>query len=265
MTDEPSADPVAERRAVGREMSRKVGFPVWQVRVEVRSHRDVVALAGYLPPRDGGYAGAAGTCSSGRTAKTTLRAWSGSSPVTAALMRRLPSGSGGSAIATCCLMPPAPRSSVGAASAQLGLHRRDIRHQPTLRATVGAQFQLSRPADSQVIAPHHRLHPNLVPSQGERRAVPHADERVLGQPIEAPVRALAHLCHEQLGLPESPRAGPQAAGLPALAQRPRLATPTCWPPSAASAPASAANASNAGAAPNPRLPNQSGERSWSTH
>jgi len=31
-----------------REMSRKVGFPVWQVRVEVRSHRDVVALAGHL-------------------------------------------------------------------------------------------------------------------------------------------------------------------------------------------------------------------------
>ena len=48
VTDEPSADPVAERRAVGREMSRKVGFPVWQVRVDVRSHRDVVALAGYL-------------------------------------------------------------------------------------------------------------------------------------------------------------------------------------------------------------------------
>ena len=46
--DEPSADPVAERRAAGREMSRKVGFPAWQVRVDVRSHRDVVALAGYL-------------------------------------------------------------------------------------------------------------------------------------------------------------------------------------------------------------------------
>jgi hypothetical protein len=48
VADEPSADPVAERRAVGRELSRRVGFPVWQVRVEVRSHRDVVALAGYL-------------------------------------------------------------------------------------------------------------------------------------------------------------------------------------------------------------------------
>ncbi len=48
VTDEPSADPVAELRAAGREMSRKVGFPVWQVRVEMRSHRDVVALAAYL-------------------------------------------------------------------------------------------------------------------------------------------------------------------------------------------------------------------------
>ena len=48
--------------------------------------------------------------------------------------------------------------------------------------------------------------------RGERRAVPHADERVLGQPDRGPVRALAHLCHEQPGLPESPRAGPQAAG-----------------------------------------------------
>jgi hypothetical protein len=51
VTDEPSADPVAERRAAGREMSRKAGFPVWQVRVEVRSRRDVVALAGYLAAR----------------------------------------------------------------------------------------------------------------------------------------------------------------------------------------------------------------------
>jgi hypothetical protein len=48
VTDEPAADPVAERRAAGRELSRKIGFPAWQVRVEVRSHRDVVALAGYL-------------------------------------------------------------------------------------------------------------------------------------------------------------------------------------------------------------------------
>src|SRR5690348_3147819 len=53
------------------------------------------AWPGILPPGDGGCARTAGTSSSGRTAKTTLRAWPGSSPVTAALMRVRPSGSGG--------------------------------------------------------------------------------------------------------------------------------------------------------------------------
>ena len=51
VTDEPSADPVAERRAIGRELSRQAGFPVWQVRVEARSPHDVVALAGYVAAR----------------------------------------------------------------------------------------------------------------------------------------------------------------------------------------------------------------------
>ena len=53
------------------------------------------AWPGILPPRDGGSVRTAGTSSSGRTAKTTRRAWPGSSPVTAVLMRRRPSGSGG--------------------------------------------------------------------------------------------------------------------------------------------------------------------------
>jgi hypothetical protein len=55
VTDEPSAVIDAERQAEHeyrqeqeREMSRRVGFPAWQVRVEVPSHRDVVALAGHL-------------------------------------------------------------------------------------------------------------------------------------------------------------------------------------------------------------------------
>jgi hypothetical protein len=55
VTDEPSAVIDAERQAEHeyrqeqeRERSRRVGFPAWQVRVEVPSHRDVVALAGYL-------------------------------------------------------------------------------------------------------------------------------------------------------------------------------------------------------------------------
>ena len=46
---------------------------------------------------------------------------------------------------------------------------------------------------------------------------------------------------------------------------PAPATPACWPPSAANAPASAANASNAGAARNLKLHNRAGERSWPAH
>ena len=42
-------------------------------------------------------------------------------------------------------------------------------------------------------------------------------ERILGQSDRGAVRSGTHLCHGRLGPPESPRAGPQAAGLPALA------------------------------------------------
>jgi hypothetical protein len=52
---------------------------------------------------------------------------------------------------------------------------------------------------------------------GERRAVLHARERILGQSDRGAVRSGTHLCHGRPGPPESPRAGPQAAGLPALA------------------------------------------------
>jgi hypothetical protein len=52
---EPSADAAAERQAVHeyrqeqeRERSVRTGFPAWQMRVELPSHRDVVALAGHL-------------------------------------------------------------------------------------------------------------------------------------------------------------------------------------------------------------------------
>jgi transposase len=51
----------------------------------------------------------------------------------------------------------------------------------------------------------------------ERRAVLHAHERILGQSDRGAVRSGTHLCHGRLRPPESPRAGPQAAGLPALA------------------------------------------------
>jgi len=47
--DEPSADPVAERRrALARERSVTAGFPPWVVQVKMSSHRDVVALSGHL-------------------------------------------------------------------------------------------------------------------------------------------------------------------------------------------------------------------------
>jgi hypothetical protein len=53
--DQPSADVAAERQAVHqyrqeqeRERSVRTGVPAWQVRVELPSHRDVVALAGHL-------------------------------------------------------------------------------------------------------------------------------------------------------------------------------------------------------------------------
>jgi len=43
------------------------------------------------------------------------------------------------------------------------------------------------------------------------------------------------------------------------------AAPACWPPSAANAPASAVNASNAGAARNLKLRNRAVARSWPAH
>jgi hypothetical protein len=55
VTDKPSADAAAEQQAEHeyrqeqqRERSRTTGFPAFQVRVEVPSHRDAVTLAGHL-------------------------------------------------------------------------------------------------------------------------------------------------------------------------------------------------------------------------
>src|SRR5450755_1394068 len=56
---------------------------------------------------------------------------------------------------------------------------------------------------------------------GQRRAVLHADERVMGQPDRGPVRAAADFRHGQLRPPQPHGAGRPAAGLPAVAQRPR--------------------------------------------
>jgi hypothetical protein len=55
VTDEPSDVIAAElqaehedRQERERERSRRAGFPAWRVRVDMPSHRDVVALAGHL-------------------------------------------------------------------------------------------------------------------------------------------------------------------------------------------------------------------------
>jgi len=55
VTDEPSADPVAERQALHearqereRQASVTSGRPAWEVRVELPSHDDVARLAGHL-------------------------------------------------------------------------------------------------------------------------------------------------------------------------------------------------------------------------
>ena len=85
-------------KPVGRERQASVtsGRPAREVWVELPSHDDVVHLAEHLAAQGWRVRPRRGTSSSGRTAKTTLRAWPGSSPVTAALMRIRPSGSGGS-------------------------------------------------------------------------------------------------------------------------------------------------------------------------
>jgi hypothetical protein len=83
----------------------------------------------------------------------------------------------------------------------------------------------------------------------------HAHQRIVGQPDRGSVRALADLRHGRL----------QPPGHVVLARRlqdycagatPTPATPTSWPPSAANEPASAANASNAGDDPGPKLHDQ---------
>jgi transposase len=83
-------------------------------------------------------------------------------------------------------------------------------------------------------------------------------------PIEAqsgPVRTLSWAARTTGITPRWPAScRPACAGV-----MPTPATPACWPPSAANAPASAANASNAGAARNLKLHNRAGARSWPAH
>ena len=99
--DPPEAQRHADRQEAERKRSVMTGVPAWQVRIEVPSHRDAIALAGHLAAQGWRPGDAPGLSSSRRTAKTTPRAWAGRCPATAALIPRRPSGSCGSAIGTC--------------------------------------------------------------------------------------------------------------------------------------------------------------------
>jgi len=83
-------------------------------------------------------------------------------------------------------------------------------------------------------------------------------------PIEAqfgPVRAIVMAARITPAIPRWPtNCRATCAGA-----MPMLATPTSWPPSAANAPVSVANGSNAGAGPGRKPRDQTGERSWIPH
>jgi transposase len=107
-------------------------------------------------------------------------------------------------------------------------------------------------------------HPPLGPA-GERRTVPDADKRVVGQPDRGAFRALAHLRHRYLGPPEPHRAGQETTGLPALAQR------SCPPPRRPSRPAPRTSPhpqrtpATLGTPPTQSRLTRTGERSWPPH
>jgi transposase len=83
-------------------------------------------------------------------------------------------------------------------------------------------------------------------------------------PIPA-IRTRPHLRHEQLGLPESPRAGPPAAGLPALAQRPRPPPRRAGRPAPRTSPHPQRAPAALGATPTEGRMIRPGERSWTAH
>jgi hypothetical protein len=115
--DDVAAEQQAEQQAEReyrqeqeRERSRRAGFPAWQVRVEVPSHRDVVALAGHLAAqgwrvrRRRRHLLVGADCED--DVKGLVRELSGDGRADADTAF----GSGGSAIATCCLTPTPRRS-----------------------------------------------------------------------------------------------------------------------------------------------------------
>ena len=100
--DQPSADPVAEQQALHearqereRQASVTFGRPAREVWVEVPSHDDVVALAEHLAAQGWQVRPHRRHLIVGADCEDDAKSLAGSSPVTAALMRIRPSGSGG--------------------------------------------------------------------------------------------------------------------------------------------------------------------------
>jgi len=122
---------------------------------------------------------------------------------------------------------------------------------------------LRRVQPEAVLGRHRNL---IVIEHGTRRVQPGWHHCAPGRPIRSrrsPVRyAPLSWAAQTTGItPRRPAScRPACAGV-----MPAPAAPACWPPGAANAPASAANASNAGAARNPKLHNRAGARSWPAH
>ena len=159
VTDKPSADVAAEQQAEHeyrqeqeRERSVTAGRPAWQVRVELPSHRDVVALAGHLAAQGWRV----------RRRRRHLLVGADCEDDAKGLVREL-SGDGRADADTAFR--------VGRVSYSYML----FDAHPTQVTGGGGPLvrNLSSPsrANSQVVAPHHRLRPNLVLRQatdGER-------------------------------------------------------------------------------------------------
>src|SRR5580704_1020285 len=188
------------------------------------------AWPGILPPRDGGSARTAGTSSSGRTAKTTLRASPGSSPATAALIRIRPSGSGGStsmqpgptvppltAAPVAAAVDPGRLTGGGPGADRLldvgdGLDRGRLRQRLGLVVGADALDVVTAPVGE----PLGGLHPALGDQDAQVGAVepvlagtvdPHEEGLVLGGDVMPVVAAVLEGQRAVVG--QAPRAGPR--------------------------------------------------------
>jgi hypothetical protein len=155
VTDQPSADVAAEQQAEHeyvqeqeRETSVTTGRPAWAMTVELRSRRDAVALAGHLAAQGWQV----------RRLRKDLIVWADCEDDAKGLDQAL-SGD-------AYMVFRVRRVSYGR-NIPLGPPPQG----PLIFGPLGAPSRLSRPANSQVTAPHHRSIPNRVLSQVARQVV----------------------------------------------------------------------------------------------